>query len=73
MQGELGVLEHPISREELINMSHRQGLVCAPAVRTERTRGYIAEEEHIKVILFIWLWFSLDLDLFNKYYICLLI
>lgn len=72
MQGELGVLEHPISREELINMSRRQGLVCAPAVQTEQTQGYIVEEEHIKVILFIWLWLSLDIDLFNEYYFCLL-
>lgn len=46
-------------------MSHRQGLVCAPAVQTERTRGYIVEEEHIKVILIIWLWLSLDIDLTN--------
>ncbi len=46
-------------------MSHRQGLVCAPAVQTEWTRGYIVEEEHIKVILIIWLWLSLDIDLTN--------
>lgn len=53
-------------------MSHRQGFVYTPAVQTEWTRGYNVEEQQIKVVLFIWFWLFLDIDLFNKYYFYLL-
>jgi len=68
----LGELECPISREELINMSHRQGFVYTRAVQTVWTRGYKVEEQRIKVVLFICFLLVLDIDLLNKCYFYLL-